>query len=125
MIIPKDLRGSNKLKGKNWNEETLKLINDLYNQGYSHQKIGELTNIDHGNIRYILKTKLKIETDKRDLRKSRSKGIGTKKIVMIEENMCFNSISEASSKLNISRSNIILSLKTGKQVNKKYTFKYL
>ena len=124
MIIPKEIRGGNKLKGKKWASDILGKIKELYENEYSHQKIGEQLGLDHGTVKYILNKKLKINTKERDLRTKRPKGIGAKKIILIEKNIIYNSIKEASDLLNISVSNIRLSLKEGKQVNKKYTFEF-
>jgi hypothetical protein len=125
IIIPPELRGSNKLKGKKWNEGILIKIKNLYEQNISHQKIGEEVGLDHGTVKYILNNKLKIKTSERDLRTKRPKGLCSKKILLVEENKEFNSISEAANLLKISKSQITLSLKEGKQVNKKYTFKLI
>jgi hypothetical protein len=124
MVLPKEIRGANKLKGKKWTKDILEQVKTMFEDNISHQKIGEKLNLDHGTVKYILNKKLKIDTKKRDLRTKRPKGIGSKKIILIEENKIFDSISEAASILNISVSNIRLSLNTGKKVNKKYTFKF-
>ena len=124
-VIPKELRGSNKLKGKRWNKEILEKVEKLYKENNSHQKIGEHVELDHGTVKYILNNKLKIKTSDRDLRKNRPLGLTSKPIKLIETNQIFNGgISEANKILNISRYIITKSLK--EQITfKNYTFKYV
>lgn len=124
MVIPKELRGSNKLKGKKWNKDILDNIKTLYENNISHQKIGEQVGLDHGTIKYILNNKLKIKTSDRDLRKNRPLGLRAKPILLEETNQVFlRGVQEAYEKLNISKVIINKSLKNN-ITWKGYTFKY-
>jgi hypothetical protein len=125
MIIPKELRGSNKLKGKKWTSDMLEQIKTLFNNNISHQKIGEQLGLDHGTIKYILNKKLKIDTSDRDLRKSRPLGLKAKPIILKETGDVFQrGVQEAYEKLNISKNIINKSLKN--QITwKGFTFSYV
>jgi predicted DNA-binding protein (UPF0251 family) len=125
MIIPKESRGGNKLKGKKWTSDILEQIKILFKNNISHQKIGEQLGLDHGTIKYILNKKLKINTSDRDLRAKRPKGLCGKPIKHIETQKEYLSINHAKEELNISRSIIQRSLKENKTIQEKYTFMYL
>ena len=125
MIIPKELRGINKLKGKKWDSNILEQIKLLFNNNISHQKIGEELNLDHGTVKYILNKKLKIDTSNRDLRKNRPLGLKAKPILLKENNQIFlRGVQEAYEILKISKNIINKSLKDKITVNG-YTFEYI
>lgn len=127
LIIPKEIREINRgnQNNKKWNENIIPIIQKLYNQGKPIYKIGEELNIDPASIRHILITHLQIDTSKRDLRTQRPKGLKTKPIKHIETGIIYNSILDASQKLNITRSIINRSLKENKTIQQKYTFSYI
>jgi hypothetical protein len=123
-IIPKKLRGSNKLRGKRWNKETLDIIKKLFKENVSHQKIGEQVGLDHATVKYILNKKLKIDTSSRDLRTKRPKGLTSKSILLKETNQIFKrGVQEAHEILKISKYAINNSLKNNITYNG-YTFIY-
>jgi hypothetical protein len=125
MIIPEELRGKNKMKGKKWDSSILGQIQISFNNGLSHQKIGELFNLDHGTIKYILNEKLKINTSDRDLRKNRPLGLKSKPIILKETNQIFlRGVHEAYEILKISKNIINKSLKD-KITWRGYTFEYI
>lgn len=124
-VIPKEQRGSNKLKGKRWNNEILSKVKELYEQNLSHQKIGEQVGLDHGTIKYILNNKLKIKTSNRDLRTKRPLGLKSKPIFLKETNQIFKrGIQEAYEVLGITKYIISNSLKNN-ITYKGYTFSYI
>ena len=123
-IIPKKLRGSNKLRGKKWNKEVLDIIEKLFKENISHQKIGEQVGLDHATVKYILNKKLKIDTSNRDLRTKRPQGLTSKSIMLKETNQIFKrGVQEAHEILNINKYIINKSLKNN-ITYKGYTFKY-
>jgi hypothetical protein len=123
-IIPKEIRGSNKLKGKRWNKDILDIIKKLFEENISHQKIGEQVGLDHATVKYILNKKLKIDTSSRDLRTKRPKGLTSKSILLKETNQIFKrGIQEAHEILKISKYIINNSLKNNITC-KGYTFIY-
>lgn len=125
MIIPKEIRGGNKLKGKRWTSDMLNQIEILFKNNISHQKIGEQLGLDHGTVKYILNKKLKINTSDRDLRENRPLGLRSKPVILKETGETFHrGVSEAYEKLNISKTTINKSLKN--QITwKGYTFEYI
>lgn len=124
-VIPKKLRGANKLKGKRWNKEILGTIKKLFEENVSHQKIGEQVGLDHGTVKYILNNKLKINTSKRDLRTKRPKGLTSKPIQLKETGQVFQrGIQEACEVLGMNKHIITKSLKEN-ITYKGYTFIYL
>jgi len=125
MILPEEIRGSNKLWGKRWDKNILNKIKILYKENLSHQKIGEQVGLDHGTVKYILNNKLKINTTERDLRTKRPRGLTTKPILYVETNQTFKGgVNEAYDKLKIPKYIIRNSLKINSTF-KGYTFKYL
>jgi len=123
-VIPKEIRGINKLKGKNWNEDTLNNIKELYSKNISMDIIGKQLNLDSSVVRYILNTKLNILTNERDLRNKRPKGIRSKPIILLETNQIFErGIQGAHEELKISKTLITKSLKEN-ITYKGFTFRY-